>query len=88
VIAAGRYVAVAVADDNEFYIGRNRVALCNISDRVRQLIGDLPAERRIVFVKGKTGIKYETLSSIIDEIHEADVSRVEVIPIKKNRSND
>ena len=83
VIATGRYVVVAVPNDREFYIGKNSLALTDIPDRIRQLIGDLPVEQRTVFVKGEPGVRYETLSAVMNTIREADVDRIEVVPIPK-----
>ena len=83
VIATGRYVVVAVPNNREFYIGKDSLPLTSIPDRIRQSIGDLPVEQRTVFVKGEPGVKYETVSAVIHTIHDADVDRIEVVPIPK-----
>jgi len=78
-----RYVVVTIPNNTEFFIGKNRLALTDIPDRIRQQIGDLPPERRTVFVKGEPGVTYETLSAAIRTIRDADVYRIEVVPIPK-----
>ena len=83
VIATGRYVVISVPNDQEFYIGKNKLALTDIPDRIRQSIGDLPVEQRAVFVKGQPGVRYETLSAVMRTIRDADVDRIEVVPIPK-----
>ena len=82
-IASGKYVVIAIPNDREFYIGKNSIPLAGIPDRVRELIGDLPADQRAVFVKGEASVKYETLSSVIDKIHDADVDRIEFVLDRK-----
>jgi len=57
--------------------------LTAIPDLIRQSIGDLPAEQRTVFVKGEPGVKYETLSAVMHMIRDADVDRIEIVPIPK-----
>ncbi len=83
VIATGRYVVVTIPNDREFYIGKNNVTLADIPNHVRQQIGDLPVEQRTVFVKGEPGVRYDTLSAVMRTIRNADVDRIEVVPITK-----
>lgn len=80
---AARYVVVAIPNNTEFFIGKNRLTLIDIPDRIRQQIGDLPTEQRTVSIKGEPGVTYETLSAAMRTIRKADVYRIEVVPIPK-----
>jgi biopolymer transport protein ExbD len=78
-----RYVVVTIPNNTEFFIGKNRLALTDIPNRIAQQIGDLPPEQRTVFVKGEPGVTFETLSAAMRTIRDADVYRIEVVPIPK-----
>ena len=76
-----RYVVVTIVNDQEFFIGKNRLALTDIPNRVHEQIGYLPPEHRAVFIKGAPGVKFDTLSAVIRAIRDADVYEIEVVPI-------
>ena len=76
-----RYVVVTILNDDEFFIGKNRLMLTDIPDRIRQQIGYLPPEHRLVFIKGEPSVKFDTLSAVMRTIRDADVYEIEVIPI-------
>ncbi|MGZ8845108.1 MAG: hypothetical protein ACXW3C_01455 [Pyrinomonadaceae bacterium] len=78
-----RYVVVTIPNDHEFYIGKSSVALTDIPKRIRQQIGNLPPEQRTVFVKGEPSVRYDMLSAVIRTIRNAEVYRIEVVPIPK-----
>ena len=84
VISSGKYVVISVPNDREFYIGKSIIALPDIPNRLRQLTDRFPSEERTVFVKGAPNIRYETLSAIINKVHDAGVDRIEVVPNPKN----
>ena len=85
VIAGGKYVVISIPNDREFYIGKNSIPLAGIPDRVKQLTGDLPADQKAVFVKGEASVRYETLSSVIEKIHDAGVDRIEIVLDRKKQ---
>ena len=71
------------AADGEFYIRKSKVALADISERVRALTGKEAPDERIVFIKGEPSVKYATLSLVISQVKDAEVSRIEIVPNKK-----
>jgi biopolymer transport protein ExbD len=78
-----RYIVVTIPNDHEFYIGKSSLTLTDIPKRIRQEIGDLSPEQRTVFVKGEPSVRYDTLSAVIRTIRDAEVYRIEVVPIPK-----
>jgi biopolymer transport protein ExbD len=76
-----RYVVVTILNDHEFFIGKDRLTLTDVPDRIRQQIGYLPPEHRLVFIKGEPSVKFDTLSAVMRAIRDADVYEIEVIPI-------
>ena len=63
-----RYVVITIPNNNEFFIGKNRLTLTDIPVCIRQQIGDLPPEQQTVFVKGEPGVRYDTLSAVMRAI--------------------
>ena len=82
-MARGKYVVIAVPSDREFYIGKSSVALSDIPERVRSLTANESPDDRIIFIKGEPSVRYETLSSVISKVKDANVSRIEIVPNKK-----
>ena len=78
-----RYVVISVPSDNEFYIGKNSIALADIPERVRTLTANESPDERVVFIKGQPSVKYSTLSRLIIKVKEADVGRIEVVPDRR-----
>ena len=78
-----RYVVITVPGDNEFYIGKNRVSLSEIPERIRTATTNEFPDERIVFIKGEPAVRYSTLSLLITALKGAGVARIELIPNKK-----
>ena len=78
-------VVIAVPGDDEFYIGKKRVALSEIPNKVKDLVGNETPEERVVFIKASENVKYETVTSIVQKIREAEVYRVELVPPFKKK---
>ena len=82
-MSRGKYVVISMPADGEFYIGKSKVTLADISERVRALTAKEAPDERIVFIKGEPSVKYETLSLVISQVKDADVNRIEIVPNKK-----
>ncbi len=78
-----KYVVVVIASNSEFYIGKKKVSLAEIPDRLTKLLASSKPEERVVWIKGEPSVSYETLSLVIRKVKEADVGRVEVVPNTK-----
>lgn len=78
-----KYVVITVPSDNEFYIGKSRISLPEIEERVRSLTSSEDPDKRIVFIKGEPNIHYRALSQLIIHVKNADVSRIEVVPDRR-----
>jgi len=83
----GGHVVVSVPNDSDFYIGKSRVELPEIPDRVKTLLGNLPVESRVVFVKSAAGVRFETVGLINNKLRDADIGCVEFVLDKKKRGS-
>jgi biopolymer transport protein ExbD len=70
---------VAIPKDNEFYIGRDKVAMADIPTRIRNILKDKPAPDQVVYVKRGKEVKYGTIVSVIDAIRDAGFDRIGLV---------
>jgi biopolymer transport protein ExbD/biopolymer transport protein TolR len=74
---------VAVPNDNEFYIGKDKVAQADIPTKVKNILKDKPANEQIVYVKSGKFVKYGTVVDVIDKIREAGFDRIGLVSEKE-----
>jgi biopolymer transport protein ExbD len=74
---------VAVPSDNEFYIGRDKINLTDIPQRVKQMLKDKPPNEQVVYVKSSQNVKYGTVVTVIDSIREAGFDRIGLVTEKE-----
>jgi biopolymer transport protein ExbD len=73
---------VAIPKDNEFYIGRDKVAMADIPTRIRNILKDKPAPDQVVYIKQGKEVKYGTVVSVIDSIRDAGFDRIGLVAEK------
>src|SRR5256885_5562447 len=59
---------VAIPNDTDIYIGRDKVPQADIAQRIKNILKDKPPGEQIVYVKSSRNVKYGTVVSIIDSI--------------------
>ncbi|HKQ07479.1 MAG TPA: biopolymer transporter ExbD [Blastocatellia bacterium] len=77
---------IAVPTDTEVYFGRDKVNkedLPNIlKDKLKEKFKDKPPNEQIVYIKSSTGVKYETVVSVIDAVREAGYDKIGLVAEK------
>jgi biopolymer transport protein ExbD len=81
----GAKIVISVANDDEFYIAKQKVERPQISARLRQLFSNVDFCDRVVFIKGAANVKFQTLDHIVRQARDADVNRIEFVLDKKKR---
>jgi biopolymer transport protein ExbD len=71
-----KYVVISVPADGEFYIGKHRFDLSQISEVVTRSLTSIPSAERVVYIKSANGVKFETLSLVIKEVNQAGVDSI------------
>ena len=84
-INKGQYLVISVPNDDEFYIGKQKVELSEISTKIRQMLGNADFCDRIVRMKYASSVKSQTLDLIARQAKEADINRIEFVLDKKKR---
>ncbi|HXF38820.1 MAG TPA: biopolymer transporter ExbD [Blastocatellia bacterium] len=75
---------VTISQDNEFFIGRDKVAQADIPARIRNIFKDKPPPDQVVYIKSGKLVKYETVVSVIDAIRDAGFDRIGLVPEKES----
>jgi biopolymer transport protein ExbD len=73
---------VKISQDNEFFIGSDKVAQADIPARIRNILKDKPPPDQVVYIKSGKGVKYETVVSVIDAIRDAGFDRIGLVAEK------
>ena len=74
---------IAIPDNGEFYIGRDKVAQADIPARIRSILKDKPVPDQVVYIKSGKLVKYGTVVSIIDSIRDAGFDRIGLVAEKE-----
>jgi len=72
-------VVIAVPQDGQFYIGKERVQQTDIPDRVKQLLKDKPPQDQVVYIKSGETVKYGTVVNVIDGVRDAGFERIGLV---------
>ena len=73
-------------DDNEFYVGKRKVARSEIEDSVLKLLANQPGCSRSVYIKSAAKVKFESLEVVVRELRGVDVNRIEFVLDKKKKA--
>jgi biopolymer transport protein ExbD len=76
---------VAIPNNGEYYIGRDKVALVDIPQRVKTILKDKPVPDQVVYVKSSKGVKYGEVVAVIDAIREAGFDRIGLVAEKEKQ---
>ena len=76
-------VVVAISQDGQFYIGRDKVKEADIPQRVKTMLKDKTAPEQVVYVKSDKAVKYGTVVTVIDSIREAGFDRIGLVAEKE-----
>jgi biopolymer transport protein TolR len=70
---------VAIPNDGEFYIGRDKIAQADIPKTIVKLLKDKPPNEQIVYVKSGKLVQYGTVVQVIDAIREAGFEKIGLV---------
>ncbi len=74
---------VAIPNDDQFFIGRDKVARADIPTRIRNILKDKRADEQVVYIKSGKEVKYGTVVSVIDSIRDAGFDRIGLVAEKE-----
>ena len=74
---------IAIPNNGEYYIGRDKIALSDIPQTIKKILKDKPAPEQVVYVKSSTGVKYGEVVLVIDSVREAGFDRIGLVAEKE-----
>jgi biopolymer transport protein TolR len=83
-------VVVAIPNDNEFYIGKDRYSRAVLGEKIREVMGETidrrlegQTDKRIVYIKSDVGVNYGTVVEAINIIRAQNVDKIGLVADKK-----
>lgn len=83
-------VVVAIPNNTEFYIGKDRYSRAVLGEKVREVMGEVidrrlegQTDKRIVYIKSDVGVDYGTVVEAINIIRAQNVDKIGLVADKK-----
>ena len=77
-------IVISVPNDGEYYLGKQRVAREQLSDKVDTMLKGIKNENdRIVYIKSGVGVSYGDVVNVINEVRKLGVDKIGLVADKK-----
>lgn len=76
-------VVVAIPNDGEFYIGKERIAKEELGTRIDKMMKNKTDADRIVYIKSGVGVQYGSVVEIINVVRQAGIDKIGLVADKK-----
>lgn len=75
-------VVMAIPNDDEFYIGKDRFSKEVLGEKINKLMEGKTPDKRIVYIKSSVGVNYGTVVEAINIIRKQDVDKIGLVADK------
>ncbi len=72
-------VILSIPNNDEFYIGKDKYSKEVLGEKVKKLLENTTAEKRIVYIRSGTGVNYGTVVQAIEVIRQQDVDKIGLV---------
>jgi len=77
-------IVISVPNDGEYYLGKQRIAKEQLSEKVDSLLQKIKNENdRIVYIKSGVGVSYGDVVTVINEVRKLGVDKIGLVADKK-----
>jgi biopolymer transport protein ExbD/biopolymer transport protein TolR len=77
-------IVISVPNDGEYYLGKQRVAKEQLSDKVDTMLKGIKNENdRIVYIKSGVNVSYGDVVTVINEVRKLGVDKIGLVADKK-----
>ena len=77
-------IVIAIPNDGEYYLGKEKVAKENIKDKVEKMLGNIKKEEdKVVYIKSGVGVSYGDVVNVINEVRALGVDKIGLVADKK-----
>ncbi len=77
-------IVIAIPNDGEYYLGKERVSKDQVKDKVETMLKSIKKEEdKIVYIKSGIGVSYGDVVTIINEVRALGVDKIGLVADKK-----
>ena len=76
-------LVVAITKDNEYYVGKEKVEIVDLKEKVTRAMESKQAEERIVYIKSDVAANYGSVVEVINTIRQAGIDQIGLVADKK-----
>ena len=77
-------VVIAIPQDGEYYLGKDRVTKEQLKDKVEKMLGLIKKEEdKVVYIKSGVGVSYGDVVNVINEVRALGVDKIGLVADKK-----
>ncbi|HYP27507.1 MAG TPA: biopolymer transporter ExbD [Blastocatellia bacterium] len=81
-------VVLAIPNDGEYYIGRDKIALGDIPKAVERALKDKPAADQVVYIKSGQKVKYGTVVEVINAVRDSGFDRIGLVSERERTAEE
>lgn len=79
-------VVISIPNDGEYYLGKTRISLEEMRDRVDQMLKNFKSDQdRIVYIKSGVGVSYGDVVGVINEVRALGIDRIGLVADKEKK---
>jgi biopolymer transport protein ExbD/biopolymer transport protein TolR len=79
-------IVIAIPNDGEYYLGKDRVSREQIKDKVETMLKNIKNEDdRIVYIKSGIGVSYGDVVNVINEVRALGVDKIGLVADRKKK---
>ena len=76
-------LVVAITKDNEYYVGKEKIDIGDLKDRVTKAMENKEPQDRIVYIKADVQSNYGSVVEVINSIRQAGIDQIGLVADKK-----
>jgi biopolymer transport protein ExbD/biopolymer transport protein TolR len=80
-------VLIAIPNNNEFYIGKDKYAKEVLGEKISRLMEGKTPDKRIVYIKSGVEVDYGTVVEAINIIRKQDIDKIGLVADKKKKTS-
>ncbi len=76
-------LVVAITKDNEYYVGKEKIEIADLKDKVTKAMENKEPQDRIVYIKADVGANYGSVVEVINSVRQAGIDQIGLVADKK-----
>ena len=77
-------IVIAIPNDKEYYLGKEKVPIEKIKEKVEKMLGNIKKEEdKVVYIKSGVGVSYGEVVNVINEVRALGVDKIGLVADKK-----